>query len=76
MENRWSGFGHIAGVGCARRPLLDALQAAPRESVRSGALRVGPFLARFDAHSDNPHVNYAVPDGGAVPACRRWRASR
>ncbi|AHH93442.1 hypothetical protein KALB_65 [Kutzneria albida DSM 43870] len=29
--------------------------------------RIGPFLARFDAHSDNPYVNYAMPEIGAEP---------
>jgi ribosomal protein S18 acetylase RimI-like enzyme len=31
-------------------------------------LRVGPFLAGFDAGSDNPYRNYAVPDDGARPS--------
>jgi ribosomal protein S18 acetylase RimI-like enzyme len=31
-------------------------------------LRVGPFLADFDAGSDNPYRNYAVPDDGARPS--------
>jgi ribosomal protein S18 acetylase RimI-like enzyme len=40
-----------------------------RASVaRRGARRVGPFLAGFDAHSDNPWRNYAVPDDGATPS--------
>jgi ribosomal protein S18 acetylase RimI-like enzyme len=29
------------------------------------ALRIGPFLALFDKTSDNPHLNYAIPDDGA-----------
>lgn len=29
--------------------------------------RIGPFLAGFDAGSDNPYRNYAVPDAGADP---------
>jgi hypothetical protein len=30
--------------------------------------QIGPFLAGFDAGSDNPYRNYAVPDDGAAPA--------
>ena len=30
--------------------------------------RVGPFLATFDPHSDNPYLNYALPDDGAEPS--------
>lgn len=30
--------------------------------------RVGPFLATFDPHSDNPYLNYAMPDDGAEPS--------
>ncbi|MGM1063427.1 GNAT family N-acetyltransferase [Saccharothrix sp. Mg75] len=48
-------------------PRLSAVQSALRESIRSGAHRTGPFLVHFDAHSDNPHMNYAVPDDGAAP---------
>jgi GNAT superfamily N-acetyltransferase len=29
--------------------------------------RVGPFLAAYDLHSDNPYRNYAIPDDGAEP---------
>ena len=29
--------------------------------------RIGPFLATFTESSDNPYLNYAVPDDGAVP---------
>lgn len=32
-----------------------------------GHERIGPFLAGFDAGSDNPYRNYAVPDDGAAP---------
>jgi ribosomal protein S18 acetylase RimI-like enzyme len=31
-------------------------------------LRIGPFLAGFDAGSDNPYRNYAVPDESARPS--------
>ncbi|NUT52684.1 MAG: GNAT family N-acetyltransferase [Saccharothrix sp.] len=47
--------------------MLTRIQAALRESIRADAERVGPFLVRFDAHSDNPFMNYAVPDEGAAP---------
>lgn len=36
--------------------------------LRRDAERVGPFLAAFDLHSDNPYRNYALPDDGAEPA--------
>ncbi len=29
--------------------------------------RVGPFLATFTPGSENPYLNYAIPDDGAVP---------
>ncbi len=30
--------------------------------------QVGPFLATFNPHSDNPYLNYAMPDDGAKPS--------
>jgi hypothetical protein len=36
-------------------------------SARPGVARVGPFLAGFDAESDNRFRNYAVPDDGCAP---------
>src|SRR4051812_20183144 len=30
--------------------------------------QIGPFLATFTADSDNPYVNYAIPDDGASPS--------
>jgi hypothetical protein len=43
--------------------------------------RIGPFVATFTNRSDNPFLNYAIPDDGAIPsagevadlvaACRR-----
>jgi ribosomal protein S18 acetylase RimI-like enzyme len=30
--------------------------------------QVGPFLATFNPHSDNPFLNYALPDDGAEPS--------
>ena len=35
---------------------------------RPGAERVGPFIASYDPHSDNPFRNYALPDDGAAPS--------
>jgi ribosomal protein S18 acetylase RimI-like enzyme len=32
--------------------------------------RIGPFTATFDPVEDNPYLNYAVPDAGAVPSAR------
>ncbi|GAC1540033.1 MAG: GNAT family N-acetyltransferase [Herpetosiphon sp.] len=29
--------------------------------------RIGPFLATFTAHTDNPYLNYALPDDGSTP---------
>lgn len=29
--------------------------------------QIGPFLATFSLHSDNPYINYAIPDDGAAP---------
>lgn len=29
--------------------------------------RIGPFLATFDPHNDNPYLSYAMPDDGAQP---------
>ncbi|WP_447006223.1 GNAT family N-acetyltransferase [Saccharothrix isguenensis] len=50
--------------------MLSRIQAALRDAIRTDAERVGPFLVRFDAHSDHPFLNYAVPDDGepATPA--------
>ena len=35
---------------------------------------IGPFLATFDRHSDNPYRNYAIPDDGATPSAADVRA--
>jgi hypothetical protein len=34
--------------------------------------RIGPFLATFDRASDNPFLNYAIPDDGARPPARSF----
>ncbi|MBB5808312.1 ribosomal protein S18 acetylase RimI-like enzyme [Saccharothrix ecbatanensis] len=47
--------------------MLTEIQAALRDAIRADAERVGPFLVRFDVHSDHLFLNYAVPDDG-VPA--------
>lgn len=44
------------------RIVLTRIQAALRDAIRADAERVGPFLVRFDAHSDHLFLNYAVPD--------------
>ncbi len=36
--------------------------------IRRDHEQIGPFLATFDPHSDNPYLNYAVPDAGAEPS--------
>lgn len=30
--------------------------------------KIGPFLATFSPHNDNPYLNYAIPDEGATPS--------
>ncbi|MBD2774217.1 GNAT family N-acetyltransferase [Iningainema tapete] len=30
--------------------------------------RIGPFLATFTHHNDNPFLNYAIPDDDATPS--------
>lgn len=30
--------------------------------------RIGPFLATFTTHNDNPYLNYAIPDDNATPS--------
>ncbi|GAA3857860.1 GNAT family N-acetyltransferase [Saccharothrix violaceirubra] len=47
--------------------LIPRIQAALRASIVDDSVRVGPFLVRFDAGSDHPFLNYAVPDDGADP---------
>ena len=36
--------------------------------------RIGPFVATFTDHSDNPFLNYAIPDDGASPSDREVAA--
>jgi ribosomal protein S18 acetylase RimI-like enzyme len=36
--------------------------------------RIGPFLATFSHHSDNPFLNYAIPDDGATPTAEEVAA--
>jgi GNAT superfamily N-acetyltransferase len=48
--------------------VLSRIQSSLRENVRAGAAtQVGPFLIRFDADTDHPFRNYAIPDDGARP---------
>jgi len=46
------------------------VQAYMRISASHGRAteRIGPFLATFTAHTDNPYLNYALPDDGATPS--------
>lgn len=48
---------------------MSALQAHIRRAAASGRAteQIGPFLATFSPSSDNPYLNYAVPDDGARP---------
>ncbi len=48
------------------RRIQNYLRATIQRS--ENCLRTGPFLAGFDAGSDNLYRNYAVPDGGARPS--------
>src|ERR671938_596106 len=51
--------------------MMDAdIQAYMRREVGRcrDVERVGPFLATFSRRSDNPYLNYAIPDAGATPS--------
>jgi ribosomal protein S18 acetylase RimI-like enzyme len=49
--------------------LLQRIQSYLRVAAPRGrdSERIGPFLATFSRHSDNPYLNYAIPDDGAEP---------
>lgn len=69
---------------------MDAqIQAYLRVAASHGreTERIGPFLATFNLSSDNPYLNYAIPDDNADPSRddvaalvaayeRRWRRPR
>src|SRR4051812_20614552 len=46
------------------------IQAYLRGAASHGRVtkRIGPFLATFSPSSDNPYLNYAIPDDGAEPS--------
>jgi len=48
---------------------VTALQSHIRRAAAAGRSteRIGPFLATFSPQSNNPFLNYAVPDDGARP---------
>lgn len=48
--------------------MLSRIQSALREHISQDATRVGAFLIRFDADSDHPSRNYAIPDDDANPS--------
>ncbi|CCH28809.1 hypothetical protein BN6_14850 [Saccharothrix espanaensis DSM 44229] len=50
-----------------RLPVLTEIQDSLRASIRADAERIGPFLVRFDAHTDSVFTNYAVPERDAEP---------
>lgn len=56
------------------RMSADALESAIHASIAAGACRgrdherVGPFLTTFNRDTDNPFLNYAIPDIGAAPS--------
>ncbi len=37
-------------------------------SYKRDVERIGPFLATFTPHNDNPYLNYAIPDDNAAPS--------
>jgi ribosomal protein S18 acetylase RimI-like enzyme len=49
--------------------LLQRIQSYLRVAAPRGrdSERVGPFLATFSRDSENPYLNYAIPDDGAEP---------
>jgi ribosomal protein S18 acetylase RimI-like enzyme len=49
---------------------LQRIQAYLRVAAPRGrdSERIGPFLATFNRDSDNPYLNYAIPDDGATPS--------
>ena len=53
-----------------RNELNRRIQAYLRATIQRSEnhLRIGPFLAGFDAGIDNLYRNYAVPDDGACPS--------
>src|SRR5262249_22055947 len=60
-ENPVTGHSTDAAERAARiNAYLRIVAAQNRDAVR-----IGPFLALFDRTSDNPHLNYAIPDDGA-----------
>lgn len=48
--------------------MLSEIQSSLRQGISRDAQRVGPFLIHFDAHSDHPFRNYAIPDDGERPS--------
>ena len=56
---------------------MDArIQAYLRGAAARGreTERIGPFLATFDSASENPFLNYAIPDDGAQPSAAQVQA--
>lgn len=49
---------------------MSALQSHMRRAAADGRMleQIGPFLATFSPDSDNPFLNYAIPDDGAHPS--------
>lgn len=65
----------LFGVASAVPPAKGTLKMESRiqsylrvaASHRREVEQIGPFLATFSLHSDNPYINYAIPDDGATP---------
>ena len=66
---RFAGSEVRAGMTTQIQGYLRAMAARREESER-----VGPFIAAYDAHSDNLYRNYAIPDDGAEPTTDDVRA--
>jgi GNAT superfamily N-acetyltransferase len=52
--------------------LESRIQDALRHHAPRGreTLKIGPLLATFTRETDNPYLNYAIPDDGASPTAR------
>lgn len=55
---------------------MARIQAAIRTDARRSrnVEQIGPFLATFTREDDNPFLNYALPDEGAIPSTMDVRA--
>jgi GNAT superfamily N-acetyltransferase len=62
-------------MNAAARPLASVMSyLRANMNCGRGAVRIGPFLATFDADSANRYRNYAVPEDGAEPTAAELAA--